>query len=160
MTSARRDFLFQYYEEYTNRSSELKNQYGAAVEEFVIQFIDGELIDCDLAEAWGINQANIARFIAVANEWDDEDKSRFILAIGESGYEFDPEKVTADAFEVDVYHVDSMRDLAIDFVDQGLYGDVPERFQSYIDYDAIAHDLAYDYNEAVVAGEYLIYRCA
>ncbi len=52
-----------------------------------------------------------------------------------------------------------MKDLAIRFVEDGLFGDVPESFQYYIDYDAIARDLAMDYGEVTIAGERLIYRC-
>ena len=39
-------------------------------------------------------------------------------------------------------------------------GDIPEHLQFYIDYDAIARDLAVDYSEIVIAGEYLIYRAS
>ncbi|MEZ4784829.1 MAG: antirestriction protein ArdA [Candidatus Kapaibacterium sp.] len=42
---------------------------------------------------------------------------------------------------MDIYHVDSMRELAQMFVDEGLFGDIPENLQYYIDYDAIASDL-------------------
>lgn len=53
-----------------------------------------------------------------------------------------------------------MRDLAEQFVDEGLFGDIPERLQFYIDYDAIARDLSVDYSVAEVAGQNLIYRSA
>lgn len=52
-----------------------------------------------------------------------------------------------------------MRELAEQFVDEGLFGDIPERLAGYIDYDAIARDLAMDYAETTIAGEWLIYRC-
>jgi len=51
-----------------------------------------------------------------------------------------------------------MRELAEQFVDDGLFGEVPEQFQFYIDYDAIARDLAVEYSEVEIAGERLIYR--
>jgi len=152
-------FYFRDFEEYTKRATVAKNQHGDKVEEFEIQFIDGDQIDCELAKAWSINQANIARFIAVADEWDEEEKICFILAIGECGYSFDPDTVNLSDFEIDVHRVDSMHDLAIEFVEEGLFGDIPERFQFYIDYDAIARDLSIDYAEVIIAGERLIYRC-
>jgi len=152
-------FYFRDVEEYTKHATVTKNQYGEKVEEFEIQFTDGDQIDCELAKAWALKQANIARFIAVADEWDEEEKTRFILAIGECGYSFDPDKVNLSDFEIDVYRVDSMRDLAIEFFEEGLFGDIPERFQFYIDYDAIARDLSVDYSEAIIDGERLIYRC-
>ena len=43
------------------------------------------------------------------------------------------------------------------FVDDGLFGDIPEHLATYIDYDAIARDLAMDYAETRIAGEQLIY---
>ncbi len=52
-----------------------------------------------------------------------------------------------------------MRELAEQFVEEGLFGDIPERLQFYIDYDAIARDLAVDYSEAVIASSRVIYRC-
>ncbi len=41
-------FYFETYEEYADKSAKLRNDYGDRVEEFEIQFIDGEAIDCDM----------------------------------------------------------------------------------------------------------------
>lgn len=84
----------------------------------------------------------------------------FIIAVGEAGCSFDPETVAPSDFEVDIYHVDSMKELAEQFVDEGLFGNIPEHLVNYIDMDAIARDLAFDYTETEVAGEGLIYRAA
>ena len=78
--------------------------------------------------------------------------------MGECGYSFD-DNTSPDDFEVDIYHVDSMRELAEQFVDEGLFGEIPENFRFYIDHDAIARDLTVDYSEAVIGGERLVYRC-
>lgn len=152
-------FYFRRFDEYSKQVAIAKNRYGDKVEEFEIQFIDGDQLDCELAKAWGLNQANIARFIEVSDEWDDEEKIRFILAVGESGYSFNSDTVIPSDFDLDIYRVDSMRDLAIEFVEEGLFGDIPERLEFYIDYDAIARDLSIDYSEAIISGERLIYRC-
>ena len=45
-------------------------------------------------------------------------------------------------------------------MEDGLFGDIPERLAGYIDYDAIARDLAMDYGETTIAGTSLIYRSA
>ncbi|WP_299283311.1 antirestriction protein ArdA [uncultured Tateyamaria sp.] len=152
-------FYFEDYDDYAQKATKLRNDYGDPVEEFEIQFIDGEHIDCDLAQAIGINQANLKQFLEAVEEWDEHDKTRVILSVGECGYRFDAKTQPSD-FEVDIYHVDTMRDLAEQFVDEGLFGDIPEPLQFYIDYDAIARDLAVDYATAEVAGNHLIYRCA
>lgn len=44
-------FYFRDTEEYAKKSEKLCNRYGDIVEEFEIQFIDGDLLDCELAKA-------------------------------------------------------------------------------------------------------------
>ena len=41
-------FFFETTEEYNEKASKLVNSYGQPVEEFELQFIDGESIDADL----------------------------------------------------------------------------------------------------------------
>lgn len=152
-------FFFDTFEDYAAKSAKLRNAHGDPVEEFEIQFIDGEDIDCDLAKAIGINQANLKQFFEAVEDWDEDDKTRVILAVGECGYRFEDGTQPSD-FDLDIYHFDTMRDLAEHFVEEGLFGDIPERLQFYIDCDAIARDLSVDYAEAEVAGTHLIYRRA
>ncbi|MEM6889979.1 MAG: antirestriction protein ArdA [Pseudomonadota bacterium] len=152
-------FYFETEEQYREKITTIRNDYGQPVEEFEIQFIDGERIDAALANAWGLNQANILRFMEIEDEWGEDQKQRFIIAVGECAYSFDPETVDPNDFDVDLYFVRSMRDLAEEFVAEGLFGPVPEAFRFYIDYDAIAGDLAVDYAETDIAGDNIIYRC-
>jgi len=152
-------FYFREFDEYSKKANAAKNQYGDKVEEFEIQFIDGDQLDCELAKAWGLNQANIERFIEVSDEWDDEEKIRFILAVGESGLSFDPDTVDPWNLDIDVYRMDSLEELAVEVVEGWCLGDTSERLKSYIDYKAIADDLSIDFSEAIVAGERLFYQC-
>jgi len=151
-------FYFEAAEDYTKSANALHNDYGDPVEEFEIQFIDGESIDCDLAKAIGLNQANFARYFEIVDEWEEWEKRLVILAVGECGYQFGDDTSPTD-FDIDVYDVDSMRELAEQFVEEGLFGEIPENLQFYIDYEAIARDLAVDYSETVIAGSRIIYRC-
>lgn len=153
-------FYCESFEDYQSKAAKVVNDYGQRVEEFEIQFIDGDDIDCDLAKAWGLSQCNIAAFFKAAEEWDEDDKTRFIIAVGECGYTFDPATADPNEYDVDIYHLDSMKELAEQFVDEGLFGDIPERLRCYLDYDAIARDLSLDYTETEIAGQRLIYRCA
>lgn len=149
---------FEGLEQFQSKSATAKNDYGDPVEEFEIQFIDGENIDCDLAKEWGVNQANIGPYFKAVENWEDHGKQVFIIAVGEVGYSFDPEAVSPDDFDVDIYNVETMKELAEQFVDEGLFGEIPEHLVNYIDMDAIAHDLAVDYSKTTIAGERLIYR--
>lgn len=151
-------FYFTSAEDYDGKAKELTNADGDPVEEFEIQFIDGERIDCELAKAIGINQANFADFLECAEAWEDWQKINVIIATGELGYSFAPQD-DPDHYGIDVYGVSTMRELAEQFVDDGLFGEVPEQFQQYINYDAIARDLAVDFSEITIAGERYVYAC-
>ncbi len=152
-------FYFSSEDDFTSRIGSIRNDYGQPVEEFEIQFIDGAAIDAAFAKAWEINQANILRFMEAVEEWDEDAKRRFILAVGECGYTFNPETDEPSDLDVDIYPVDSLRGLAEQFVEDGLFGPIPDRLAFYIDYDAIARDLAMDYAETEIAGERIVYRC-
>jgi len=69
-------------------------------------------------------------------------------------YSFDLASDTPDSLEVDVY------ELAEQFVDEGLFGEIPTAIANYLDYDAIARDLGSDYTETTIAGVRLVYRCS
>ena len=152
-------FYFDSADDYAKKAAKLKNDHGEPVEEFEIQFIDGDSIDADLAKAWSIHQGNISHFFDAVDDWDEHEKQVFIIAVGECGYCFDPASVHPDDFDVDIYHMDSMRELATHFVDEGLYGEIPQHLAYYIDYDAIARDLSVDYSETTIGNDRIIYAC-
>lgn len=157
--TAARGFYFGSLEEYKEQSCRCVDDYGNAVEEFEIEFIDGEEIDCALFEAVGVHQGNIGAFLEAVEGWSEDEKYRVIIAAGECGYPFNIALDNPCDFDVDLYYLDSMKELAEMFIDEGLFGDIPEKLQFYLDYDLIAHDLSMDYTETCIAGQRLIYRC-
>jgi hypothetical protein len=82
-------FYFSYMEKYDTKYSGCRNSFGGQVEEFEIQFIDGESIDAQFFEAPGIHQGDISYFIDVIDEWEEYEKQALIIAVGECGYSFD-----------------------------------------------------------------------
>lgn len=152
-------FYFETVEQYGERAEKARNDFGQPVEEFEIQFIDGDEIDCALARAWAINQANFSAFLEAAEEWEIERKRHYIIAVGECGYGHSDIVDDPDSVDIDLYQVSSLRELAEQFVEEGLFGDIPERLAFYIDLDAIARDLAVDYSEITIAGEAFAYVC-
>lgn len=151
-------FYFDTVEEYETKAASNRNEYGQPVEEYELQFIDGDSLDAALFEALSVNQATFAQFIEACDDWDDDQKRKVIIAVGDCGYSFDKTS-DPDDFEVDIYEMDSMKELAEHFVDEGLFGEIPDHLANYIDYDAIARDLKCDYSEIEIAGTRLIYRC-
>lgn len=82
-------FYFRSAEEYDKKSKEARNSYGDPVEEFEIQFIEGGLIDCELAKAIDISQANFSEYLDCIDDWENHEKITVIIAVGECGYRFD-----------------------------------------------------------------------
>lgn len=155
---AARGFYFETAGEFETKAKTSRNDCGDRVEEYEIQFIDGEDIDCYLAKAIGINQGNFSAFLDCVDAWEEWEKISVIVHVGECGGNFDPD-ISPDHLGIDIHWEDSLKDLAMQFVAEGLFGEVPERFQHYIDYEAIAADLSCDgYTETVIAGQNLIYR--
>lgn len=152
-------FYFEDAETYRSKITRVVNDYGDPVEEFEIQFIDGEDIDCELSKALCPNQANILAIMEAIESWDKHQKLAVIIAVGEYGYSFDPEKDDPDSLDVTIYHVDSLKELAEQFVEEGLFGEIPDNLAFYLDYDAMARDLGMDYVETTIADECLVYRC-
>lgn len=152
-------FYFDTAAEYAEKAAKNRNDYGQPVEEYELQFIDGESIDAALFKALAVNQCTFGKFLEACDDWTDDQKRKVILAVGEAGYSFDLDSGDPDDFEVDIYEMDSLRELAEHFVDEGLMGEIPKHLQNYIDYDTIARDLGFDYSETEVAGTRLFYRC-
>lgn len=88
-----------------------------------------------------------------------DDKVKVIIAVGEAGYKFDLGEDAPDQFDIDLYELDSLKELAEQVVEEGLFGEIPKSLQNYIDYEAIAEDLGMDYSEIRIDGTNYIYRC-
>lgn len=151
-------FYFESEDEFQTITHRLVDAHGERVEEFEIQFIDGEDIDAALAKAIGLSQGNIGLYLDAVDVWNEEDKRRYIIGVGEYGLEFDLEADDPNELDVDVYHLDSLRELAEQLVKEGVMGDILESMRFYFDYDVFARDLAMDYSETEIAGQRLIYR--
>jgi len=101
----------------------------------------------------------VAAFFAALDAWDEHQKRCFIIAVGECGTRFNAASDHPDDFDVDIYEMDSLVELAEHFIDEGFYGDFPQALTYYIDTQAIARDLAVDYSEITIAGQRFVYAC-
>ncbi|MGB7433215.1 MAG: antirestriction protein ArdA, partial [Ahrensia sp.] len=63
-------FYFESAEDYAAKAKDNVDRYGQFVEEYEIQFIDGEDdIDANLAQAWGLYQSNFEGFLEASENW-------------------------------------------------------------------------------------------
>ena len=149
-------FQFISEQEFKTKRDQCHDKFGNAVEEFEIQLLEAEEIDCEFAKAIGLSQANYADFLELADAWEHWQKVYVIISVGALANDFDP-YCDPHLLDISVYAVDSLRELAEQFVDEGLFGTIPERLEFYIDYEAIARDLGFDYSEITIAGERMVY---
>ncbi|MGC3939525.1 antirestriction protein ArdA [Roseobacter sp. EG26] len=152
-------FFFDSLDTFDTKANALRNDHGQRVEEFEIQFIDGDELDCALASAIGLTQANVAQYINCCEDWEDWQKTLVILAVGECGYTFDADKDPSD-YDIDIYNVDTLRAFAEQLVDDGMLGDIPDNIRPYFDYAAFARDLSFEYSEITIAGDRFVYRAS
>lgn len=82
---------------------------------------------------------------AELEDMDDDDVTKAVFLVNEQGYDF--KDAIAKVDDVDYYPGLTLKDLAEQFVDEGLFGEIPEKIQCYLDFDAIARDLGFDYTE-------------
>lgn len=151
-------FYFSDAETYRENIDKVVNDYGDRVEEFEIQFINGFVLDSKLARAITPTQGNIIAMLHAMNTWTEDQKLRVIVAVYEGGADFDFETNNPDDIEIDLYHDMTLKELAYQFVDEGMLGEVASNISPYIDYDKLAHDLGHDYAEVRIAGENYVYR--
>jgi len=128
-------FYFSTYEEYQSKSESLVDHCGNQVEEFEIQFIDGE--DGELFKACSINQSNIEAFISACEELQDYEKVSLFFLCSNNGYFFEDGLRKMD--EVSIQE-GRLVDVAEELFDELYSYDIPENIRFYIDYEKFARD--------------------
>jgi Antirestriction protein (ArdA) len=128
-------FYFTSAEEYTTKQEALRDRFGAPVEEFELQYIDGD--DSQLFDACGINQCNLPTWFDDIEPLEDYEKAALFYLVDQGGYDL------SDALERydDVALFDGrLIDAATQLFDEIYLPEVPEAVQYYIDYAAFAYD--------------------
>ena len=90
----------------------------------------------------------------VVENYNPDDLLKLKLLIHEGFNEREVIRKGIESYEVDIYDysndnsfTDVYELLAMDMVDEGLFGTIPDNLVNYIDYSAIGRDLSYDYIE-------------
>ncbi len=149
-------FFFTTVEEYQDKTSKTLTLLGDPVEEFEIQFMEGEDIDGELFTALEVHQGNFPAYLEAIETWDLDDKIRVMIAIRGLGLGFKlGQDIPNDLIEW--YEVDSLEDLACRFVEEGMFGEIPASLAPYISYEAIARNLRYEYRDMIIAGRRYVY---
>ncbi|WP_286800111.1 antirestriction protein ArdA [Oceanicaulis sp. UBA2681] len=130
-------FYFETLDECRERASRHRNEYGDPVEEYEIQFIDGD--NYELFKAIGVNQANLPLWF---DQFEDLDEDEAARAIYLAGYEcIAPEEIIDRLDEVMLFE-GTLLEYAEDYVEStGLLDQLPESLRYYFDVEAFARDM-------------------
>jgi len=128
-------FYFTSAEEYETKQSALRDRFGAPVEEFEIQYIDGD--DGQLFEACGINQCNLPTWFDDIETMEDNEKTALFYLVDQVGYRLNEALEKLD--DVCLYE-GPLLDAASELFDELYLPEVPEAVRNYIDYAAFAYD--------------------
>ena len=128
-------FYFDTLEAYTEKSENLLDAFGYPVEEFEIQFIDGD--DCELFSACGINQCNLHTWFEDVADLRDQEKTALFYLCSILGYNLEN---ALDKLEDVNLSEGNLKDVAETLFDELYLSDVPESVRAYIDYEKYARD--------------------
>lgn len=76
---------------------------------------------------------------------ESQELKKYAYLVNQVGYSHDAAISNLDDW--DIYENMTMIELAEQFIDEGLFGTIPDSIINYIDYERIARDLSMDYSE-------------
>jgi len=147
-------FYFETMAEYKEKSERHLDRCGNAVEEFEIQYIDGN--DAALFAACGINQANLNTWFDDVDTLSDSDKINLYYLVGCAGYALSQ---GLDKLDEPCIAEGYLKDAATELFDECWLHSIPENIRYYVDYDSFARDceMGGDLSEFEYAGN--TYTC-
>ncbi len=143
-------FYFDTFEEFEAKFETARDSFGIPVEEFEIQFIEGDTEDAQLFEAAGIDQGSIEKFFELIDEVEEYQKPALFFLL-EQGYDFED---ALDRIDDVMLQEGNLEEAAEALFDEIYLDQIPENLQSYIDYKSFARDCEYsgDFREFEFAG--------
>jgi len=151
-------FYFNDYQDYQTKAGNHTNEYGEHVEEYEIQFIDGD--NYELFKALGITQANLETWFEDFENLDGDDLIRAIYMVEYLNIQMPDILDRLD--EVDFFE-GRAKEYAENYIeDRGLLDQMPENLRYYFDTEAFARDmlLSGDICEIEIMGKtYIIWDC-
>ena len=131
-------FYFSTLEEYKEKAEKHTNIYGQKVEEFEIQFIEGDYPE--LFRELGINQANLNLWFEYFEELEGEQAIKCMYLSLDRGMTIEEIK----EFDLDQIHLfrGTAKEYAENYLEEtGMLEQIPGNLLYYIDYDVFARDL-------------------
>ena len=128
-------FYFTSAEEFAQKAEGLTDRYGCPVEEFEIQFIDGD-DDAALFESVGVDQSNLATWFELL-DLENHEKVALYFLCGVNGRGLS--EALGIVQNVNLYE-GRLIDAATELFDECYAHEIPQNLRHYIDYDRFARD--------------------
>jgi hypothetical protein len=120
-------FYFESAEEFKTKAEGLTDCHGLPVEEFEIQFIDGDTGDAHLFEACCINQGNLDAWFDDIETLDAREKVALFYLVGCAGYGLEQAQEKIDDV---VLYESRLRDAAEEIFDECHLESIPETMRN------------------------------
>lgn len=127
-------FYFTNEKDYVAKSSTHFDRHGNHVDEYEIQFIDGEY--AQLFTACGISQANLSTWFDDIEPLTDHEKVSIFYLLT-NGYDLSS---ALDKLDEPCITEETLKNAASDLFDECYAHEIPDSIKCYIDYDKFAHD--------------------
>ena len=147
-------FYFSTYAEYAEKAAAHTNEFGRKVDEFEIQFIDGD--NCALFNSIGVNQANLSQWFDDFEDLDIEDVVKAIYLSDYNGWDIDE---ILDQIDDVMLFEGTPLEYAEEYInDTGMLDEIPENLRYYFDTEAFARDMVLggDVTEVEIDGTHYI----
>jgi hypothetical protein len=135
-------FYFESFEEYTEKAAGLLNSSGAPVEEFMIDYIDGD--DAQLFEACKVDQSNLEFWFDEVESLKDHEKAALFYLVSVNGQDMDEALQNRGGHVRNIDDVilfqGELKEAAEELFDECYLSEIPEHVRAYIDYDSFAQD--------------------
>ena len=128
-------FYFDSLDDYQVKSENHLDRFDNLVEEFEIQFIDGD--DAELFEACGISQTNLNIWFDEIEFLQDYEKASLYYLVGVAGCNL--EQALTKIEEPSIYRGELL-EAAIELFDECYLHTIPDNIKYYIDYEKFARD--------------------
>ena len=145
-------FFFDSLDQYEENVSACRDRFGNPIEEFELQFIDGDAEDAAAFAACRVSQANIQSWFEDVECLPTDEKTALFFLCDVLGST--PEDALRRLDDVCIYR-GPLKDAAAEFFDEVHGEQIPARLRHYIDYEAFARDceVGGDMTEFKFAGE-------
>ncbi len=150
-------FYFKSFDEYQQKVANNINRFGQHVEEYEIDYIDGDEEETDYAQVCRPEQANLKEWFENLDIYcgmDDHEQQAFIYLVDVVGYT--PAKALENYESVNVFE-GTKEDYAYELIEE-CYG-LPEFAKAYFDYDKFARDLEMGGDIFATDDGYVITNC-